>query len=1132
MKQIDWKSPFFFLKRSLFLILVMGPLLGLYANKERGQLKHVDLDGIVISINEQNSTLKKVFKAIESKTDFSFFYDENIVKDHGSISIKKKNATLKNVLDEISAQAGLRFKTINKVISVNLMVPLIDERSTVQQPISVTGRVVSQADGEPLPGVTVQLKGVALGTTTDFDGFYELQVPNRQSVLVFSYLGFKTLEETVGNRTQIDVSLEEDTQQLEEVIVTALGIKREEKSLGYAVQKVSGENIQAVKGVDVATSMTGKVAGLWIQNSTEFNKAPDIRLRGGSSNPLLVIDGIPYGNMSLNEVASDDIASMDVLKGATASALYGARGSGGAIIITTVSGGNGLSINSNSMFFAGYLALPKVQSSYSAGLGGTYSATDYVWGQKLDAGNMAEQWNPETKQLENMPLTSRGKNNFNDFLEPGIINNNNISFSRSGELGNIRTSITHIYNEGQYPNLKLNKLNANVSGKLKLGENFELQSSLGYNRSTSPQTTGSGYGDQGYMYQILLWTGPEYDLSKYRDYWIKPNTEQNWHYKAWYDNPYFIAYEKLRGEETNMINVNLTPVYKLFKGAKLTGRIGYDFYSNELTRRNPPSVNSTRLWDPKGLYSQDERRGYSLNTDLLFNYGKRDLGIEGFDLDLTLGASMYQYEDQRLYASTRNGIIVPGIYSLNNSVERPDVSTYRIKKQVNSVLGLLSLSYANKVFVDVTGRNDWSSTLPSTSRSYFYPSVASSILLSEFMGKTDWMDLWKVRGSWTVSKQDLGVYDTNVNYSVNQGAWDDYNTAAYPSTIKGVNVDPETSRTWEIGTAAYLFKNRVMLDVAYYNIYNYNRQISSPIPSSSGFTSTLINTDETRERKGLEFTLNAGIVKNDNFTWDASINWSKTHAYYKDLDPVYSPDNLWVKEGGRVDNYTETDWERDPQGNVIHNSGGRPIRGDYASFFGHSDPDFIWGFTNSFSYKNFDFHLSFDGRSGGMLYNYTAYKMWDTGSHPDSDNQWRHDEVVNDNLSYIGNGVQVVSGEATYDQYGQITSDNRVYAPNDTPISYETYARRYADGKFGATDATFVKLREVAIGYTFPKDFSNKIGMNRATVSLTAQNVFLWTKEFKFADPDFNSDSQLSSPSQRFIGLNIKLHTATNNQNN
>ncbi|MBC9797349.1 carboxypeptidase-like regulatory domain-containing protein [Sinomicrobium weinanense] len=461
---------------------------------------------------------------------------------------------------------------------------------TRQEGIQIKGQVTSADDGMPLPGVSVLLKGSAIGTVTDLDGHYEIEVPDEQSVLVFTYIGFAQAEEVVGSRTTVDIAMREDVQQLENVVVTALGIKREEKKLGYSVQRIDGEDVQKVKTVDVATALTGKVAGLWIQNSTEFDQAPDIRLRGGSSNPLLVVDGIPYGNMSLREIASDDIESMDVLKGATASALYGSRGSGGAIIITTKSGGNGISVNSNNMMFAGYLALPKVQHSYSAGIGGEYNSIDYVWGNKLDAGVMREQWNPETKQMEEMELTSRGRNNFKNFLEPGFIANNNISFARSGDIGSIRTSLTHVYNKGQYPNLRLNRLNANVVGKLKLGDDFELQGNVGYNRSTAPQTTGAGYGDQGFIYQILMWTGPEYDLKKYRDYWVVPDQQQNWHYKAWYDNPYLIAYEKLNGVERNMTNINLTSTYKPFSGAKITARVGYDFYSDETTRRTLPGL--------------------------------------------------------------------------------------------------------------------------------------------------------------------------------------------------------------------------------------------------------------------------------------------------------------------------------------------------------------------------------------------------------------------------------------------------------------------------------------------------------------------------------------------------------------
>ncbi|ETN95724.1 SusC/RagA family TonB-linked outer membrane protein [Zhouia amylolytica] len=1080
---------------------------------------NMDLDNIYISIKEQNSSLKKVFKTIEAKTDFNFFYDNKIVNDQQKVSIAKNRTSLKKVLLELSEKLGLKFKQVDNVINVNII-----EKRTVQQGIKITGKVTSSSDGLGMPGVTVMEKGTSNGVTTDFDGNYEINVSDSQAIITFNYLGFKAIEQVVGQKRSIDVVLLEDTEELDEVVVTALGIKREEKSLGYAVQKVSGDQVQAVKGVDVATSLTGKVAGLWIQNSTEFNEAPDIRLRGGSSNPLLVIDGVPYGNMSLSDVASDDIQSMDVLKGATASALYGARGSGGAVIITTKSGGNGVSVNSNQMFFAGYLSLPEVQSSYSAGLGGTYSATDYVWGDKLDIGTIAEQWNPETKTYEDMPLTSRGSNNFKNFLEPGVIVNNNISFARSGEIGSIRSSFTHIMNKGQYPNLKQNKFNVNVAGKLNLGDNFDLQANLGYNRSMTPQTTGSGYGNQGYIYQILLWTGPEYDLRKYRDYWVVPNETQNWHYKAWYDNPYLIAHEKLRSDEQNITNVNLTANYKLFKDAKLTARVGYDFYSNESTSQNPPGINSTRGWNVNGLYSQNQYRGYSLNSDLLFKYGKRDVLLDGFDFDFTVGGSVYKWEDQGIGASTRGGIIVPGIYSLNNSVERPNVSSYVTRKQVNSLLGLASFSYKDAFFVDVTGRNDWSSTLPSDERSYFYPSLAGSLILSELFTKPKWLDLWKTRGSWTLSKDDLGVYATNVNYSVSQGVWNDYNTAAYPSTIKNTSVAPETSRTWEVGTAAYLFENRLMLDVAYYNIYTYNRQVSTRVPSSSGFTSTLINTDETRERRGLELTLNMGIIKKENFSWDAAINWSKTHAYYKELDDVYSPDNLWAKPGGRIDNYTIYDWLRDPNGNVIHSSGGLPVRSDYASFLDYSDPDFLWGFTNNFTYKNFNLHLSFDGRVGGKLFNYTSYKMWDTGAHPDTDNAWRYDEVVNGNTSYIGKGVRVLSGSVTYDEYGRIEEDTRTYEANDTPVSYETYARRFGDGSLGVKDPTFIKLRELSIGYTLPKNVSEKFGLSRASIALTAQNVFMWTKEFEFADPDWNSDSDLSSPSQRFVGLNIRFH--------
>jgi len=995
--------------------------------------------------------------------------------------------------------------------------------SLFAQGITVSGTVTDQANGDALPGVIVKVKNTNTATYTDGEGKYSVAVPANNAVLVFSFLGYETLEEPVGTRNIINVSLNSDNKLLDEVVVTALGVKREERALGYATQKLGGETLNTVKGTNVATSMTGKVSGLWVRNSTEFDEAPSMLLRGET--PLLVIDGVPYGNMNLGNIPQDDIESIDVLKGPTAAALYGSRGSGGAVIVTTKKGakGKGLQVtfNSNNMMNAGFLMLPEVQTSYSAGLGGVYSPTDYVWGAKLDAGVMANQWNPITKEMEVRELTSAGKNNFRDFLQTGFVSNNNISLAQSGENGSFRISLNHILDKGQYPNLKANALNFSVSGEIKLSDKLNISSTMGFNRKQAPQTFGAGYGDQGYIYNILVWMGPEYDLSLYKNnYWLIPNEQQNWHYTAWYDNPYIMAYEKLRGIERNKMNANFSINYKLFEGAKLLIRPGFDLYSNTDQRRNPPNILSNRGWDAAGMYSIGKSTGWSFNGDALLMYNKT---FGDFGLDLLGGGTIYTYVDDNLSSSTRGGITIPGWYSLNNSVERANVSTSISRKQVNSLLGKASFSYLNGIFLDVTGRNDWSSTMPSYSRSYFYPSVGGSVVLSEFVDMPRAVDFLKLRGSWTVSKSDLGVYSTNQTYSTTLADWLPYNSAAYPTSIRDGIVNAQTNRTWETGISAYFLKKRFKFDAAYFNKFFYNTQTSATISSASGFTSTLINTEQTTVRKGLELTLEAAAVRKEEFKWDIIANWSNYQTYYKDLDPVYSADNAWTKSGKRTDVYTDRVWLRDPQGNLIHNTNGLPVASNYSYVHGYTNPTFVWGLANQFKYKNFTAALSFDGRVGGVLYNYTSYKMFDTGSHPDTDNQYRYDEVVNGNRSYVGEGVKIISGTVTYDNYGNITSDTREYAPNDTKVSYQSYARNYGDGTRGITNATFIKLREIALGYHLPSQAAKYVGAKSASISLTGQNVWLWTKEFKFADPDKANDSDLTSPSMRYIGLNLQL---------
>lgn len=995
--------------------------------------------------------------------------------------------------------------------------------------ITVSGQIKDAQTNQPIPGVNVILKASTTGTTTDANGKFKITVQKSEDVLIFSFIGYTSKEEIVGTRTEINITLADDQQLLNEVVVTALGIKREERSLGYAVQKVSGATLQTVKGTNVATSMTGRVAGLWIKNSTEFNEAPTISLRGET--PLLVIDGVPFGNMNLGSIPQDNIESIDVLKGPTAAALYGSRGGSGAIIVTTKRGagskGLTVTVNSNNMFNAGFLMLPDNQKSYSAGLGGVYDPTDYIWGAKLDVGQMAMQWNPLTKQMENTELTSRGRDNFKDFLVSGMISNNNISVSQTGENGSLRVSLNHIYNKGQFPNLKSNTINFSLSGDMKIGEKLSVSSQVSYNRVTAPQVAGSGYSAQGYIYNILVWMGPEFNLSQYKDYWLVKDQQQNWHYKAWYDNPYLMAYEKLNGIQQNKMNSSVTINYQLFPGAKLMIRPGFDLYQNDETKRNPPNILSTRGWDAAGLYSLSKRTGYSFNGDAFITYNK---ALGPITIDALAGGTIYKYDHKELYSATRGGLVVPGYYSLNNSVERPDVAVNRNadgmygKKQVNSLLGKATISYQNRIFLDVTGRNDWSSTMPQSSRSYFYPSIGGSVVISEFLPSLpSWLDFWKIRGSWTEAKSDLGVYSTNQTYSTTTAAWDALNGASYPSTILGGSVKPETNRTWEVGTSVYFLKKRFRFDAAYFNKYNYNIQRSANVSSASGFATTLINIDETYLRKGVELTLDAAIIKKGNFQWDASANWSYNHRYYKSLDPVFSAKTTWTKEKGRLDTYTGRTWLKDPAGNVIHRATGLALASDYNYLYGYTDPKFIWGLSNNIRWNNFRFGVNFDGRVGGYLNNYTSYKMWDTGSHPDSDNQYRYDEVVNKNKSYIGTGVVVASGEVKYDSYGTITSDTRTYSKNETKVSYQDYARSYGDGTRGKTNATFIKVREISIGYTIPGSISKKLGARSIMVSVTGQNVWMWTKDFRFADPDKADDTQLTAPSVRYMGANVQL---------
>ncbi len=1099
-----------------------------------------------LTLDVKNASVIDVLEEIEEQTEFRFAYSSQYIDLNRRVTVAVDKKSIQETLHQVFDEAGVTFTVTDRQI---LLYPgkMVSESVSGQQPVVVSG-TVTDSRGGALPGVTVVIRGTTTGTITDFDGNYSLSNVPDNGVLVFSFVGMKPQEIPVAGKTSLNVTLEELIFGVDEVVVTALGIKREEKALGYAVQAVSGEGLQTVKGIDVGTSLTGKVAGMLVKNSPEFTAEPVIEIRG--ENPLLVIDGVPYGNMSLRDIPSDDIESISVLKGATASALYGYRGASGAIMVTTYRGssnkGFSVSANSSTMFTAGYLAIPELQSTYGRVLKTNpdgslqyVQSADGSWGAPME-GQTVIQWDPVSKSMKPMPYLPIGKDNFRNFLEQGYILNNNVNLVQQGELGSLRSSVSWVQNKGQYPNSKFDKITYSIGGEMKLNK-FTLASNASYNKHFSPNKGFSGYTGYDPMYSLLIWSATDWDIRQYKDYWVVPNEVQNSSYTAGNNNPYFDRYERTHSVNKDIFNGTLSANYDFLSWLKGTLRVGYDTYSDRQdiqvskgsfqgagSARMIP--NGTEVWgeSQKGSYNLGLSRGFSINNDLIFT-GNHAFG--DFTVDGLAGGSLFYGQDEGIETRTRGGLSIPGFYSLKASVDPVLVASMLYRRQVNSLYGRLGVSWKNFIFAEATLRNDWVSTLPETTRSYSYPSVSGSLILSELLPSTNWLSLWKLRGSWVTVKNPAAIYAINSVFSITNNAWSTLSSAKLPTTIRGTDVLPEASETFEIGTVANFFKNRASVDVTYYSKRMYDFLKSTGISSASGYSNNYINIDEEITRRGVELTLNGTPVKTNDVKWDISVNWSKFARYFTQLDSLYSADRLWVKEGERADPYVLRDFLKDPNGNIIHNTSGLPLFASYDSKYGNADPDWIWGFSTSLNYKNLVLSASLDGRVGGLAQSLTEMYMWRSGGHPNSLTPERYLDATQGGKNYIGQGVKVVSGTVTYDTYGRITNDTRTFAPNDVATTYKSYIEALHKGTaWGgapspteAYETTFLKIREMSLTWFLPDKISSKIGARDVSLSAVGQNLFYWAKQFKYSDIDGGSENFID-PSQRYIGLNVKLN--------
>lgn len=1035
-----------------------------------------------------------------------------------------------------------------------LILYLFCSQFVMGQELGVSGKV-TQENGETLPGVTVRIKGTAGGAQTNVNGVYSLTVPSPQSILVFSYLGYLTQEITVGGKSTINVVLKEDQTSLQEVVVTALGIKREEKSLGYAVQKISGESLQKVSGVDVATSLTGKVAGVLVKNSQDFAAVPVVTVRG--ENALLVIDGIAYQNKTISDISSEDIESISVLKGATASALYGFRGSNGAILVTTKNGStnkSGLTVDltSNTLFTAGFLAIPKVQSVYGRGANSVYDQySDQSWGSKMD-GTLRQQWDPITRTNTMRPYLPVGKDNFENFLEQGYVTNNNLNLVYKKDNLSIRNSLNLTENKGRYPNSKLQKYTYAFGADLDVNK-FKIGTNFSYARKSSPNIGANNYTSYDRMYSILIWSPTDWNLADYKNnYWITPGVLQQNHFglnsngqNAGKDenNPYFDSYEKINKISRDIFNADVTSSYQLTDWLKATLRTGVDFYKeigevklskgSVLFTGGVPVPGNGGVWNGRlvGSYNIGQNTGTSINSDFLLSGDKKI--SKDFNVEYLAGGTIFYRKDNNINGGTTNGISVPGFFSLAASVGPAGIGQSTTAQQVNSVFSRVGFSWKRLAFLEATGRNDWSSTLAKDQRSYFYPSVASSFVISELLPDTkNWLDLLKLRGAWTLSKRPANIYEINSSYSISAATWGTLNGAGVPGNLYSPTISPTSSETYETGMQGILLKNRVMVDVSYYTKRVFDRITTVGLTAASGYGGIVTNSKEEITRRGWEVILNGTPIKSKDWKLDIGINWSTFASYYTKLDPVYSAVKPWVKVGERSDHFISRDFLRDPSGNIVHNGSGRPIVSQYDTKFGYYDPKFIWGTNSNLRYKNFSLFVSFDGVNGGLANTRTESYMWQAGVHPNSLSPERELDVATPGSNnYLGQGVIVLPGGAvTYDAVGNILKDTRNFASNNVKTTYKNYmfdlhnssAWGGNGSKADTYSKTFFKMREISVSYNFPAKLLHKVAKG-GSISLIGQNVMLNAKQFKYSDPDGGSED-FSDPSTRYLGAKLNFN--------
>lgn len=1012
-----------------------------------------------------------------------------------------------------------RFGRFGSLVGLFLCFILFSAVNTAMaQSFAVSGKV-TDTNGAPLPGVNVIVKNTTTGTSTNENGEYSLNAPSGNSTLTFSFIGFTSQDIAIGGRSVINVTLSEDVTALSEIVVTALGIEREAKTLTYSTQQLDGKQLTDVRDANFVNTLSGKVAGLVVtQGSSGPGSATRVVLRGnrslaGSNNALFVVDGVPIDNSVGSQVGSDfgainrsdgaaninpdDIESMTILKGPAASALYGSRAANGVIMITTKKGKAGsvsTEINSGVVVETPFL-LPSFQNEYGQGAGGTSSD------------NATSSWGGKTKTYPN---------NIRDFYRNAISTNNSIGVA--GGTENLRTymSYTHNGNQGILPNNYLQRHTLNLRIGANLTKKLSVDGKITYinqDLKNKPRT-----GENSGVVMNLLKTPRSVNLDDYKVFETETGHPTYWTASGIYMNPYWTINRTFDREKRNRSIILGSAKYEITDWLNIQGRISFDSYTDAYERGYS---NNTLLYAAAGgNYENFVGERLERNMDVILS-GNNNLGKD-FSLTYNIGAGN-TYNKYTEVGGLATGLSVQNKFNLNFATVLTPVAAFS-EKELQYVFGTASLSFRDYLTIDGSLRNDWSSTLPRP-YSYTYYSAGANLILSDAVQLPTWISFAKIRGSWAQVGNDTGPYQLLPSFAYTPGGVGGYISRG--TTLPNANLKPEISSATEFGLDLRFFNGRLGFDFTYYNSNTANQILTLALANASGFANQRINAGIIRNR-GVEMMITGRPLRDGDLTWETNLNFgrnvNKVVELHEDIKQawiatVVRTAGVAVHEGGSYGDLYGYGWERDAQGRYVVGPNGLPVSATEPVYLGNFNPKFTLGWNNSFNYKNFVVNFLIDGRVGGAMTSGTEA-----------------------NLAYDG-----TADYTTHHREGGWVLDavTREGQPNSTPINAEAFWQtvsqgRYSWGEFFTYSTTNFRLRELSVGYNIPT--GNNFFIKNARISLVARNLFFLYRGYATMDIpgipkrklSFDPDINLGAgnyqgidygnlPSTRTVGLNVKL---------